>query len=156
MTASAAATRAETAIPRPEMRWPGRLAVGLLAFLARGSMGGGAALMLSPDGSSMQWDVSMLDGSPFSDFLIPGFVLFALFGAGSVVAAVLGLRHVPLAPFLAFAIGCGLMIWIVVELAIIKELSFLHPLMFATGLGIAAASVRWGWPTFQGWRAYRS
>jgi hypothetical protein len=47
------------------------------------------------------------------------------------------------------------MIWIVGELAIIKELSFLHPTMFAVGLAIAAASVKWGWPTFEGWRTTR-
>ena len=71
------------------------------------------------------------------------------------MAAILGLRHSRLAPFLAFAIGCGQMIWIVVELAIIRELSFLHPLCFALGLGIAVAAVPWGWPTFQAWRADR-
>ena len=53
------------------------------------------------------------------------------------------------------AIGCAQMIWIVVELAIIQGISILHPLYFLTGLGIAAAAVPWGWPTFQGWRAAR-
>ena len=45
------------------------------------------------------------------------------------------------------------MAWIVIELAIIGEFSFLHPTMFAVGLVIASASVRWGWPTFESWRA---
>ena len=67
----------------------------------------------------------------------------------------MGLAHVRIAPFLAFAIGCGQMIWIVVELAIIQELSFLHPVCFAIGLVIAASAVPWGWPTFQAWRATR-
>jgi hypothetical protein len=48
-----------------------------------------------------------------------------------------------------------MMIWIVVELAIIRGISILHPLYFLTGLGIAAAAVSWGWPTLQGWRASR-
>jgi len=56
-----------------------------------------------------------------------------------------------LAPFLAFAIGCGQMIWIAVELAIIKELSFLHPTFFGVGLVLAVASVFWGWSTFRAW-----
>jgi len=42
-----------------------------------------------------------------------------------------------------------------VELAIIRELSFLHPTFFLVGLGIAAASAVWGWPTFTAWRAAR-
>ena len=48
------------------------------------------------------------------------------------------------------------MIWIVVELAIIKELSVLHPICFGLGLAIAIAAVLWGWPTFRGWRATRA
>jgi hypothetical protein len=47
------------------------------------------------------------------------------------------------------------MIWITVELAILGQLSFLHPTMFAVGLIIAAMAVRWGWPTLAGWRAAR-
>jgi hypothetical protein len=48
------------------------------------------------------------------------------------------------------------MIWIVVELAIIGEFSFLHPTMFVVGLVIAASSIRWGWPTFAAWRTWRA
>jgi hypothetical protein len=45
------------------------------------------------------------------------------------------------------------MIWIAVQLAIIETVSFLHPLMFATGLVIALGSVGWGLPTLRAWRA---
>jgi hypothetical protein len=47
------------------------------------------------------------------------------------------------------------MIWIVVELAIIGEFSFLHPTFFGVGLVIAVAAVPWGWPTFEAWRRSR-
>jgi hypothetical protein len=80
-------------------------------------------------------------------------ILGGVFGVGSLIVAVMGLRHHPLAPFLAFGIGCAQMIWIVVQLSIIREVSFLHPLMFATGFVITAASVSWGWPTLRAWRA---
>jgi hypothetical protein len=143
------------AIPRPELGWAGRIAIVALVVLGVGALAGGVALVSKPDGSVMQFDVSLLAGSPFSDFLIPGLILGGLFGVGSLVVAAMGLRRSRLAPFLAFAIGCAQMIWIVVELAIIGELSFLHPLFFGVGLVIAVASARWGWPTFSGWRAAR-
>jgi hypothetical protein len=143
------------AIPRPELHLAGKVCIAFLAFLGLGAIGGGGMLVAKPDGSLMQWDLSILAGSPFSDFLIPGLILAGLFGVGSFAVAGMGLARIRLAPFLAFAIGCGQMIWIVVELAIIKELSFLHPTMFAIGLFIAASAVRWGWPTFQGWRTTR-
>ena len=149
---TATADRTST-IPAPTMDRSGRVAVGLLAWLGLGALAGGVALAAAPDGSVMQMPLSMIAGSPFPDFFVPGLILGGLFGVGSLAVAVMGLRRWRQAPFLAFAIGCGQMIWIVVELAIIKGISFLHPVMFLTGLGIAAAAVPWGWPTFQGWRA---
>ena len=148
-------TRRGAVIPRPELHLAGKLCVAFLLLLGLGALAGGIALVAKPDGSVMQFDVALLSGSPFSDFVVPGLVLGGLFGIGSFVAAGLGIARSRIAPFVAFAIGCGQMIWIVVELAIIRELSFLHPVCFAIGLVIAASALRWGWPTFQAWRAAR-
>ena len=139
-------------IPRPRLDRYGKLAVGLLVVLGLGALAGGIALLAKPDGSVMHFDVAILEGSPFADFTIPGLILGGLFGLGSLVTAVLGFQRSRIAPFLAFSIGAGQMIWIVIQLAIIEELSFLHPTMFLIGLGIAAASIPWGWATFQTWR----
>jgi hypothetical protein len=156
MRAHTFAHPATPTIPRPELHLAGKLTVVFLAILGLGALGGAAFLVSDPDGSSMQWSLSMLDGSPFTDFLIPGLILGGLFGIGSLAVAALGIAHVKLAPFLAFAIGVGQMIWIVVELAMIGEFSFLHPTMFVVGLLIAGFSVPWGWPTFAAWRAERA
>jgi hypothetical protein len=137
------------------MHLAGRVAVGFLVLLGIGALAGGIMLVMRPDGGLMGFNTSLLAGSPFSDFLVPGIILGGLFGVGSLVSAVAGLRHAWWAPAIGFAIGCGQMIWIAVELLIIRELSFLHPMMFGTGLVIAAASASWGWPTLQGWLARR-
>ena len=155
MATQSAAVRSIITVPHPELHLAGKLCLGFLAVLALGALGGSAFLVTSPDGSAMQWTVSMLAGSPFSDFFIPGLLLGGLFGLGSLAVLVMGITRHRIAPFLAFAIGCGQMIWIVVELAIIGQLSFLHPLCFGLGLIIAATAVRWGWPTLQGWRQAR-
>ena len=140
------------AVPRPALHLAGKICIVALGLLGLGAIAGGIALMAKPDGSVMQFDVALLSGSPFADFMIPGLILGLLFGVGSFVVAAMGLARWPIAPFLAFAIGCAQMIWIVVELAIIQKLSFLHPMCFAIGLVIAASAVVWGWPTFHGWR----
>ncbi|MGZ6267470.1 MAG: hypothetical protein ACXWM8_01680 [Candidatus Limnocylindrales bacterium] len=150
------AALSSTSIPRPAMDRAGKTAVGLLILLGAGALAGGVSLVAKPDGSVMQLPVRLLAGSPFPDFFVPGLILGGLFGVGSFAVAVIGLRRWRVAPFLAFAIGCGQMIWIVVELAIIKELSVLHPTCFGLGLGIVVAAVFWGWPTFQAWRTARS
>lgn len=142
-------------IPRPELRAPGIVATLALVVLGAGAVAGGATLVAAPDGSGMGFSPSILAGSPFSDFLVPGLILGGLFGIGSLVTALAGWRRIRWAPFAAFAIGCGQMIWIVIQVAIIRELSFLHPTMFGIGLVIAAAAVPWGWPTLAAWRAGR-
>jgi hypothetical protein len=151
MTVRQFAGRRSRDIPRPELHLAGRIAVTCLTVLGIGALAGGIALAARPDGSVMHFDVGMLAGSPFADYFIPGLILGGLFGVGSFVVAVLGVRGSRIAPVLAFAIGCGQMIWIVVELVVIREFSFLHPTMFGIGLVIAAASLAWGWRTVHGW-----
>ena len=152
MAMPSTAVRSIVAVPRPELHIAGKVCLITLAVLALGALGGAAFLVTSPDGSAMQWNLSMLAGSPFPDFFVPGLILGGLFGLGSLAVLLMGLAHLRIAPFLAFGIGAGQMIWIVVELAIIGQFSFLHPTCFALGLIIAATATRWGWPTFQGWR----
>jgi hypothetical protein len=149
-----ASSRSAT-IPRPELGAAGWVTIVALVVLGLGALAGGLALVSRPDGSAMGFDVALLAGSPFSDYLVPGLILGGLFGVGALVVALMGLRRSHLAPFLAFAIGCAQMIWIVVQLTIIRQVSVLHPAFFIIGLVVALASVAWGWPTFQGWRASR-
>lgn len=133
-------------IPRPRRGLAAWIAIAALLLLGIGALAGGIALVVKPDGSVMQMPLAYLDGSPFADYFIPGLILGGLFGIGSLVVAALGLLRLRIAPFLAFAIGCGQMIWIAVQLTIIDEFSFLHPTMFGVGLVIAVASVFWAWP----------
>jgi urea transporter len=133
-------------IPRPHRGPAGWVAIGALVLLGIGATAGGIALVVKPDGSVMQMPLSYLDGSPFTDYLVPGLILGGMFGFGSLLVAAMGMLRLRAAPFLAFIIGCGQMIWIAVQLTIIEEFSFLHPTMFGVGLVIAAASVLWARP----------
>ena len=155
MSAPTRPTPISATVPRPELRAAGIVAILGLVVLGLGAVAGGAALVASPDGSGMGFSTSILAGSPFPDFLVPGLILGGLFGVGSLATAFAGWRQARWAPFVAFGLGSGQMIWIVVQVAIIRELSFLHPTMFGIGLVIAAAAVAWGWPTFAAWRAER-
>jgi len=133
-------------IPRPHRGPAGGIAITALMLLGIGAAAGGIALVAAPDGSVMHMPLVYLENSPFADYLIPGLILGGLFGAGSLLVAAMGMMRLRIAPFLAFVVGCAQMIWIAVQLAIIEELSFLHPTMFGVGLVIAVASVFWAWP----------
>ena len=101
---------------RPAAAW---ILLILLLVQGLGGVGGGLSLVLKPDGSVMGMPVSHLDGSPFSDYLIPGLILLLVLGVLPLVAAAgLWVRR-SWAWYVSFAVGCGLMIWILVEITII-------------------------------------
>jgi len=53
----------------------------VLLFLGFSAIGGGGALIVSPSGELLGGlPLSMLDGSPFSDFFIPGIILLFVMG----------------------------------------------------------------------------
>ena len=53
----------------------------LLAFLGLSAIGGGGALIISPSGKLLGGlPLSILERSPFNDFLVPGIILFVFLG----------------------------------------------------------------------------
>lgn len=63
------------------------LVILLHILLGIGAIVGGGALILSPDGSLTGIPLYFLDNSPFSDFLIPGLILFIFNGLYPLVVA---------------------------------------------------------------------
>ena len=110
----------------------------LLVAQAVGAIGGGAVLVISPDGDIMHMPVSQLDDSPFDSFLIPGLILLIVLGILPLVAAVGVWYRQTWAWWASGVVGCGLMIWIAVELTIIT-FSWFHVAYALMGLLIVLA-----------------
>ena len=106
---------------------------------------GGIALMAGPNGEIVPLPVRALAGSPFGDYFAPGAILFVILGLGPLGAALLAWRRHWSAPFLAVAVGGALLIWLVVEIAIVGYSN--HPPLqpFYLGLGVVIALVGVGW-----------
>ena len=79
----------------------------------------GMLLVIRPSGELLQAPVEMLKGSPFSDFFVPGIVLFLVNGMGQLLAGVITLRRHPYAALTGAVFGIGLMIWIFVQVNMI-------------------------------------
>jgi hypothetical protein len=93
----------------------------LLGIQALGAIGGGAGLVQDPVGN-IGMPLSMLEGSPFSDYLIPGLILLIVVGLVPA-AALYGLaRRQRWGWWLAIVAGAGLVIWIVTEVMLLGYL----------------------------------
>jgi hypothetical protein len=132
---------------KPPFLW---LLIVLLLFIGIGALISGAMLFLSPDGSLLGMSMDLLAGSPFGNYLIPGIILFLFIGVFSVFAGY-GLLKKPGWRWLnllnpckkyhwawtaAWAEGVIMLIWIVVETALLGYISFLQPLIVGWGIVI--------------------
>lgn len=78
------------------------LLAGGMFWLGASAMAGGGSLIFDPTGQSLQMDARTLTGTPFSDFLVPGLILFFVLGVFPLLLSVSMLlrKEWPLAEFL--------------------------------------------------------
>ena len=112
----------------------------LLAFLGVGALGGGGLLTASPSGKLMGMPLSMLAHSPFTDFLVPGLILFTVLGVAPCLLVVALLKK----PESAFAnrlnafkdmhwawtgsiyVAFALVGWLQVQMSFLEAVNWLH------------------------------
>ena len=127
-----------------------RLLSALLWILGLGAIFGGAVLALDPSGGILGMPLSILQYSPFSNFLIPGLILLVVFGIGSL-ATLWAVWQRPAWSFgsalthftgehwswsAVFALGVGQVVWIVTEVLMLRGVSWLHFLFGGIGIAI--------------------
>ena len=106
----------------------------IVSFIAVTSTLSGLLMISNPDGGIMNLSLSLLDGTPFKDFLIPGILLTTIVGGVNLLAVFYNMqRHVNR---YNWAIAGGIMIsgWIVVQMILIHTAHWLHFLYLGTGL----------------------
>lgn len=106
------------------MPWKRLTLLVILGYEAVGCLMGGTMLVIAPDGSLMDMPVSMMRGA-FNDFLLPGILLFGLGICNTAAFIAVWCRNGIAWNMAAVAIG-GLLIWFLVELAILRQLHWLH------------------------------
>ena len=122
----------------------------LLAFLGLGAILGGGVLIISPSGKLFGMPLSMLEKSPFSNFLIPGIILFGVLGLIPIclVFALIKKPKSGLAEQINFFpdmhwawtfsiyIAFALIIWIQVEMIFLHGVHWSHSFYMFIGLAI--------------------
>ena len=128
---------------RPLYAW---IMIILIFILAIAALISGAMLFLSPGGDWLGMSTSVLDGSPFNSYLVPGILLFLFLGVFPFIVG-LGLVNTSwkwlkrINPFRghywawtgALTTGVIVLVWIIVETALIGYVSVLQPVMGVWG-----------------------
>jgi len=122
------------------MKIVNRLLFALHAFVGLGAIGGGVMAILNPQGPGGM-PIDALKNSPFSNFIIPGIILFIVIGVGNVFSAVSILFKSKYQGYISSVFSWALVIWIVVQCIMLNEVVFLHILFFIIGLMEAVLSM---------------
>ncbi|MDP4085258.1 MAG: hypothetical protein Q8934_11670 [Bacillota bacterium] len=131
------------------------LLICLHIFLGIGALFGGGALIISPDGSILSMPLKMLQNSPFNNFLIPGLILFVGLGILPLITTIFLISEKPskiakklridkekdLSWNSSLYVGFILIIWITVEMYLIKEVALIHVFYIFLGLLIQAVTL---------------
>jgi hypothetical protein len=122
----------------------------LLAFLGFGALFGGIVFIISPTGEIIGIPLSIIDNSPFHNFLIPGIILFTVLGVVPI-CVMLALIKKPVCRFAEFLnfykdmywawtysiyIAFALVIWIQIEMTFMHAVHWLHTLYMFLAIAI--------------------
>jgi hypothetical protein len=127
-------------IERPAYAW---IAVVLEIVTGIAAIPVGWWFITDPSGRTMQLPQGWIEATPFGSYLVPGLYLFAVNGIAMLVLAGLSVMRHWIAPWLTGALGVGLIIWILVQLAVMPETMILQWLFLATGLILGFIALFW-------------
>ena len=117
-----------------------RLLFALHLFVGIGAMAGGLAAITNPQ-APLGISVEVLKNSPFSNFLIPGIILFTIIGLGNIISALMFRFKSRFQGYISSVFSWALVIWIVVQCIMMNAIVFLHVLFFIIGLIEAGLSM---------------
>jgi hypothetical protein len=137
---------------RPIALWP---LLAVMGFLSIGGFVGGVSFVVDRTGSGLGAQLSWLDETPVTDFLLPGLFLLVLYAIGSAILIVgLTWRFSPgplgrLDRWLGYhwswagtlLVGSVLVGWILYEFTIIPNVIVLQPILIVVGILMVAISM---------------
>ena len=110
--------------PLDAIRW--RFLSLIHLFIGLTAMIGGGLLVVWWRGTMLQLPLTLLERSPFTDFLLPGLMLYGAVGLHNLIAAFLVMKREPGAELVSFSAGSALLIWIGVETVMVGASQWLQ------------------------------
>ncbi len=112
------------------------ISIFLLFFTGITASISGFMLMYDPTGKPLRMNVSLLAGSPFDSFFVPGIILFLFLGFSSIIIAFFVINDHSYSTRLIFNQGLVVIGWIVVQIITIKYFHFLQLIYLMIGIAL--------------------
>ena len=117
------------------------LAIFLLLLTAVNALVAGRRFISDPSGQKIGMSTAYLASSPFSTYLIPGWVLLVVNGLMNVIAATASIIRSKRYPLFVILQGILLSGWIIIQVILVKDLNILHYSMFSIGLLLTCCGI---------------
>ncbi len=127
-------------VERPWYAWAAAVAAAFTGALA---IPVGLMFIADPTGASIGVPRAWIEATPFGSYLVPGLYLLVANGVGMLVLAGLTVLRHWTAPWLSGILGVGLIIWILVQLAVMPETMILQWIFLAIGFLIGFVALFW-------------
>lgn len=109
------------------------LLVIMISFIGITATLSGIMMVMRPDGTWLNLPPSLLENTPFRDFLIPGMLLAIVVGGINLIAAYKNLNRSPFRYEWAMAGGIIVCEWILIQVILIHTVNWLHVLCIGIG-----------------------
>lgn len=107
----------------------------LLIITSLNALAAGFSMIVEPTGKDLGMSAStVLQHSPFHNFLIPGIVLFSTIGIGIIVTLTALLRKWKNNSLIVLAQGAIITGWIVIQVIFLREFNWMHAVIGSIGL----------------------
>lgn len=106
----------------------------LVSFIALTATLSGLIMISKPDGSILNLPISLLEPTPFKNYLMPGILLTTIVGGVNLIAIFFNMQRHPTRYNWAMAGGFMISTWILVQLLLIQAAHWLHFIFLGIGL----------------------
>jgi hypothetical protein len=127
-------------VDRPRWVWLAVLLEVLTGLLA---IPVGLSFIADPSGLAVGVPQGWIEATPFGSYLIPGLYLLLVNGFGMLLLAALTVMRHWLAPWLTGAVGVGMIVWILVQVAVLPQTMILTWVFLAIGFVLGFIALFW-------------
>ena len=107
------------------------IAIVLMMATALNALAAGYSFMVDPSGAGLGMSTSFIQNSPFTDFFIPGIILFIFNGLTNIFTSIIAIRKGKDYSLLISLQGLILLGWIIIQLTMVE---IFHPLHLIMGI----------------------